>query len=131
MKLCGVVKGQTIELDAATGLSEGQQVEVEIRTLDEPVPDMIRRADEIRQERKKSGSVYGDSLAVRMRAARDIADDIAFLDWSTPEELAAKIVAALTIEDGHVASYRSQAGFAGRVAGRSPTFLCKCRTRRL
>ena len=102
MKLRGVVKGQTIELDAAIGLSEGQQVEVEIRTLDEPVPDMIRRADEIRQERKKSGSVYGDSLAVRMRAARDIADDIAFLDWSTPEELAAKIVAALTIEGGHV-----------------------------
>ena len=102
MKLRGVVKGQTIELETPAGLPEGQQVEVEIRGINESASDVIRRADEIRQERKKWGSVYGDSLAVRMRAARDIADDIAFLDWSTPEELAAKIVAALTMEDDYV-----------------------------
>ena len=107
MKLRGVVKGQTIVLDTLAGLPEGQQVEVELREIKESPSDVIRRADEIRQERKKWGSVYGDSLAVRMRAARDIADDIAFLDWSAPEELAAKIVAALTIEDDRVDEHRS------------------------
>ena len=108
MKLRGVIKGQTIVLETPPELPEDQQVEVEIRGIDEPVPDVLRRANEIKQERKKRGSVYGDSLAVRMRAARDIADDIAFLDWSTPEELAAKIVATLTIEDDQVSEPRAE-----------------------
>ena len=108
MKTRGVIKGKTIELDTPAGLPEGQRVEVEIRGIDEPAPDVLRRAKEIRQERKEWGSVYGDSFVVRMRAARDIAEDIACLDWSTPEELAAKIVAALTVEDGQVSEQRAE-----------------------
>ena len=34
MKVRGVVKGKTIVLDSAAGLTDGQMVEVEVRTVD-------------------------------------------------------------------------------------------------
>ena len=37
MKLRGVVKGKTIELDEAVGLPEGQRVEVEVQDLGKTV----------------------------------------------------------------------------------------------
>ena len=39
MKVRGVVKGKTIELDDVAGFSEGQEVEVEIRAKDIDRPD--------------------------------------------------------------------------------------------
>ena len=35
MKVRGVVKGKTIELDSAAGLTDGKMVEVEVRTVDD------------------------------------------------------------------------------------------------
>ena len=35
MKVRGVVKGKTIVLDSAAGLTDGQMVEVEVRTVDD------------------------------------------------------------------------------------------------
>jgi hypothetical protein len=128
MKLRGVIKGQTIELDIPTGLAEGQQVEVEIRVPDElveaaaekeraarrryPTPEEleariaadpefeeIRMARKLRNEQEQRGGVYHGSIVVRMRAARAVAEDIAFEGWSTPEELEARFIAALQIEN--------------------------------
>ncbi|CAI8044582.1 hypothetical protein GBAR_LOCUS24710 [Geodia barretti] len=39
MKKRGIVKGQTIVFDEPLGLEEGQSVEIEIRTIEEPIPN--------------------------------------------------------------------------------------------
>lgn len=130
MKTHGVIKGKTIELDRPTGFPDGQQVEVEIRLPAEAVEaaeareratrpryatreeleariatdpefEAIRMADKIRRGQEKKDGVYQGSIVARMRAARNVAEEIAFTGWSTAEELEAKFIAALQATEGH------------------------------
>ena len=129
MKTRGIIKGKTIELDTPAGLPDGQRVEVEIRTSAEPArppgaseradrprypareelgagiaaaPDaeVIRAADKIRKGQEKKDGIYQGSIVARMRAARDVAEEIAFTGWSTAEELEARFIAALQATEG-------------------------------
>ena len=126
MKVRGVVKGQTIELATPAGLPEGEQVEVEIRvagevektadakarpapsvslTREEPVAKIasdpkfeeMRKAREFREMIAAKSGVYHGSIAVRMRVAREVGEDIAFDGWDTPEELEDKFITALQV----------------------------------